>query len=64
MVSPWMGPAVKVVAALLMIANVTMHGIVALFIGGPLGLGLYLVAFVTFWTGAWVMLRRSHQEGV
>lgn len=61
MESPWLMPMVKIVAIALMIVNVTMHGIVALFVGGPLGLVLYLIGFVALWATGWFALRRWHR---
>jgi hypothetical protein len=59
--SPWLVTAFKVIATLLMLLNLTFHGTVALFIGGPFGLALYLVGFVTLWTAGWLVLRRRRE---
>ncbi len=58
MESPWLITAFKVIATVLMLLNLTFHGTVALFVGGPLGLAIFLVGFVGMWTAAWVVLRR------
>jgi hypothetical protein len=50
----------KIVAGLLLLLNVAMHGTVALFIGGPFGLVLYLVGFVCVWGTGFYTLRRLH----
>lgn len=57
-----MTTAFKIVAVLLLLLNVTMHGLVALFIGGPFGLVVYLVGFVCVWTAGFFTLRRWHAE--
>ncbi|MDP2306205.1 MAG: hypothetical protein Q8P18_09285 [Pseudomonadota bacterium] len=51
----------KVVGGTLMAINVIWHGIVALFVGGPVGLGVFLFAVVAVWMWAWVMMRRLHE---
>ncbi|MDP2316523.1 MAG: hypothetical protein Q8P41_26760 [Pseudomonadota bacterium] len=53
----------KIVAFMLLALNVTIHGTVALFIGGPFGLGVFLLAVVAFWVWASVTLRRWHKAG-
>ncbi|MFZ5476770.1 MAG: hypothetical protein ACOZNI_08350 [Myxococcota bacterium] len=52
----------KVVAFALIAMNVTWHGLVALFVGGPLGLGLFLLAVVSVWVWSWLTLRRWHRD--
>ena len=57
---PWQMAFFKLIAFALLLVNVTMHGTVALFVGGPLGLVLYLVGFTLLWAGGWFALRRFH----
>lgn len=52
----------KVVAFTLIAMNVTWHGLVALFVGGPLGLGLFLLAVISVWVWSWITLRRWHED--
>jgi hypothetical protein len=51
----------KIVAGTLLAINVIWHGLVALFIGGPVGLGGYLLAVVAFWMWASATMRRLHE---
>lgn len=51
----------KIVAFVLLALNVTIHGTVALFIGGPFGLGVFLLGVVAFWVWAPATLRRWHE---
>lgn len=53
-----MGCAFKLIAIALIAVNVIWHGLVALFIGGPVGLGVFLLAVASIWVGGWVMMRR------
>src|SRR5688572_22098104 len=48
----------KIVAVTLIAINVIWHGIVAMFLGGPVGLGAFLLAVVAVWTWSWVTMRR------
>jgi hypothetical protein len=50
----------KIVAVALVAINVIWHGIVALFLGGPPGFGVFLVGVFALWGWAWVTVRRSH----
>ncbi|MFN7144651.1 MAG: hypothetical protein ACK4YP_12815 [Myxococcota bacterium] len=52
------GCAFKIVAVTLIAINVIWHGIVALFIGGPFGLGVFLLGVVSLWVWSWVTIRR------
>jgi hypothetical protein len=53
-----MGRAFKIVAITLIAINVIWHGLVALFVGGPLGLGVFLFGVVSVWVWSWVTIRR------
>ena len=57
-----MGCVVKVFAFIFLAINVTWHGLAALFIGGPAGLGGYLLLAGTLWVVVWVTMRRWHSE--
>ncbi|MES2642007.1 MAG: hypothetical protein V4850_21155 [Myxococcota bacterium] len=48
----------KIIAGTLLVINVIWHGLVAMFIAGPVGLGGYLLAVVTFWMWASATMRR------
>lgn len=60
--SPWLMTAVKCIGLTLMLLNIAIHGTVALFIGGPFGLGVYLVGVLGLWTAGWLTLRRGYEE--
>lgn len=53
-----LGGVFKVVAVSLVVANVLWHGLVALFMGGPAGLALFLTGVVSVWTWSWFTMRR------
>ena len=55
------GCVFKIIAVTLIAINVIWHGTVALFLGGPLGLVVFLLAVVAVWVWSWVTMRRLHK---
>lgn len=53
-----LGRVFKLVAITLVVVNVLWHGLVALFVGGPFGLVLFLTGVISMWTWSWFTMRR------
>lgn len=51
----------KVLAVTLVVVNVIWHGLVALFIGGPFGFGVFMVGVAAVWGWSWSTMRRLNQ---
>lgn len=56
-----LGCVFKLVALTVIAINVVWHGLVALFIGGPFGLGVFLLGVAAVWGWSWVTMRRLRQ---
>ena len=56
--SPQLTALFKTVAVLVIASSVMVHGIIVLFLGGPVALGVFLLAVVAFWVWAWFAMRR------